>query len=54
MEKEGRGSAKNAASNIPQTITRLYLNGQLLQGYVATPTVHLSTTHSQNRGTQEG
>ena len=26
MEKEDRGSAKNAASNIPQTITRLYWN----------------------------
>jgi hypothetical protein len=43
MEKEDRVSAKIAASNIPQTITRLYWNGQLLQGYVATPTAH----HSQ-------
>jgi hypothetical protein len=29
MEKENRGSAQNATSNIPQTITRLYWNGQL-------------------------
>ncbi len=54
MEKEDRGSAKIAASNIPQTITRLYWNGQLLQGYVATPVAHLSTNHSQNRCTQKG
>jgi hypothetical protein len=53
-KKEDRDSAKNAASNIPQIITRLYWNGQLLQGYVATPVAHLSTTHSQNRCTQEG
>jgi hypothetical protein len=53
MEKEDRGSAENAASNIPQTITRLYWYGQLLQGYVATPVAHLFTTHSQNRCTQE-
>ncbi len=54
MEKEDWGSAKNAASNIPQTIARLYWNGQLLQGHVATPVTHLSTTHSKNRCTQEG
>jgi hypothetical protein len=53
IEKGNRGSAKNVASNIPQTITRLYWNGQLLQGYVATQVAHLSTTHSQNRCTQE-
>jgi hypothetical protein len=46
MEKEDKGSAKNAASNIPQIIMRLYWNGQLLQGYVATPVAHLSITHS--------
>jgi hypothetical protein len=54
MEKEDKGSDKNAASNIPQTITRIYWNGQLLQRYVATLMAHLSTTHSQNRCTQEG
>ncbi len=54
MEKENIGSAKNAASNIPQTITRLYWNDQLLQGYVATQVAHLSTNHNQNRCTQEG
>jgi hypothetical protein len=43
-KKEKRGSAQNAASNIPQTIMKLYWNGQFLQGYVAT----------QNRCTQEG
>ncbi len=53
MEKNS-GSAQNAASNIPQTITRLYWNGQLLQGYVATQVAYFSTTHSQNRCTQEG
>ena len=46
MEKENRGSAKNAASNNPQTITRIYWNGQLLQEYVATQVAHLSTTYS--------
>jgi hypothetical protein len=43
-EKEDRGSAKNATSNIPQIIMRLYWNCQLLQGYVATLVAHLSTT----------
>jgi hypothetical protein len=33
MEKENRGSAQNAASKIPQTITRFFWNDQLLQGY---------------------
>jgi hypothetical protein len=32
MEEENRGSAKNVASNIPQIIVSLHLNGQLLQG----------------------
>jgi hypothetical protein len=41
MEKENRGSAQNAASNIPQIITRLYWNGQLLQGCVATQRAHI-------------
>jgi hypothetical protein len=36
MEKENRDSAQNAAFKFPQTITRLYWNGQLLQGFVAT------------------
>jgi hypothetical protein len=54
MEKENTGSNKNSASNIPQTITRLYWSGQLLQGYLATEIAHLSTTHCQNRCTQEG
>jgi hypothetical protein len=54
LEKEDRGSAKNAAFNIPQIITRLYWNGQLLQGYVATPVAHLSTTHSQTDAPKKG
>ena len=54
MEIENRGSAQNAASKIPQTITKLYWNGQLLQGYVATQVAYFSTTHSQNRCTQKG
>jgi hypothetical protein len=56
MKKEDRGSAKNAASNIPQVIMRLYLywNGQLLQGYVATLVAHLSTTHSQTGAPRKG
>jgi hypothetical protein len=51
IEKENRGSAQNAASNIPQIIMRLYWNVQLLQGYVTTQVAHFSTTH---RYTQEG
>jgi hypothetical protein len=54
MEKEKRGSAQNEASKIPQTIARLYWNGQLQQEYVATQVAYLSTTHSQNRCTKKG
>ncbi len=52
MDKENGGSAQNAASNMPQIITWLYWNGQLLEGYVTTQVAHFSTTH--NRYTQEG
>ncbi len=49
IEKEDRDSAKNAASNIPQTIMRLYWNGQLLQRYVAT-VVPMEITFINNGG----
>jgi hypothetical protein len=54
MEKENRGSAKNAASNNSQTITRIYWNGQLLQEYVATQVAHLSPTNSQTGAPKKG
>jgi hypothetical protein len=52
--KQNLGSAQNAASKIPQTITWFYWNGQLLQGCVATQVAYFSITHSQNRCTQKG
>jgi hypothetical protein len=60
LKKDGSRSKKNIVVGtngqdpLPQTITRLYWNSQLLQGYVATQVAYFSTTHSQTGAPNKG